>query len=419
MDFLPLEPVDVDSLSHIASLIPIYINASQKLFDLSLIDDPLRRKKPVYRRLRNALGIGRYYEQLIAANRSKGLKPDEQDFNSENSVLASRESEFHPFVKVDLVKSLTGEFKIVEVEVNKTHGFGYTALGRSITAQPLLGEGVLEKIVRYSKEGTTGLILSQGAEFYETEARYFIRQVNGKGGNLILIYQDEIFVEYDGLYNGKEKSRRIDQILTLPLLQESNRGVRLNPDQIISAINSLCNLGLLKSITKHNPNLSDKSYLGIISNAPGDSELEELLERIFSKDILYQLRRAIPLGECLGFTNGHKRAKEALRLNSGGFYVKQGKSSGSHGVAAPGDLRMQMSLMDRKSIIIQEAIVPEFHHLRYVDVKTGEKGEDDFSIRYVLFVDSKGEIIDLALTGSPGIIAHGSKESVIIPSVVA
>lgn len=415
---MPLEAVDVDSLSRIASLIPSYISAAQKLSDLSLIDDPLRRKSPVYRRLRNALGMGRSYEQLIAANRAQELKSEEVDLTSEVFALASRESDFHPFIKVDLVRSSAGEFKIVEVEVNKTHGFGYTTLGRGITGQPLLGEGILERITGKSNEGTTGLILSQGAEFYETEARYFIRQVNGKGGNLILIYQDEIFVEYDGLYNGKEKSRRIDQILTLPLLQESNRGVRLNPDQTISAINTLCDLGLLKSLEKHNPDLSDKSYLGIVSNASCDPELEELLERIFSKDILHQLRRFIPLGECLGFTNGYKKATETLYSNSGGFYVKQGKSSGSHGIAIPGDLQGQMNLVGRKSVIIQEAIVPAFHHLRYVDVKTGERGKDDFSVRYVLFVDNNGQIIDLALTGSPGILAHGSKESVIIPPVI-
>src|SRR3989344_803618 len=403
-------------LHEISQVVPAYIDGIQSLSQLCLIDDIQRRKSPLYRRLRNCLRLGKDFESRMEGNRKSGRDVPDLDKNREADILSQHESARHAFAKIDLVQDCHGAFHIVELEVDKTHGFGYTALGRKMGTNGTIGEGLVSSVAKLSGSTSTGLIVSSGAEFYLTEASYFAGEVNEKGGNLTVVSQDRILTQVDGLYTDTYPKKKVDQVLAIPQLQTSNRGVRFDIDQTLRDLDLLEASGLLKYISKRNYRLSDKTNLAVISNPQEDPELEELLMKVLGETNLAKLRKYIPKTEHLELSKRHKVAASAVADHSDRYFVKEVNSSGSHGLAVPGDKEAQLKLIQTKpsGVIVQEKIEPAFHHLSYTDVLTGQFGEDDFNIRYILFTDTSGNILDLALTASPGLVAHGGKESILV-----
>lgn len=401
----------------IASILPPFIDGAYRITQAAVINDYERRKNPLYRRLRSVFGQGREYELLIENDKCIGKEIEERDFEREEEIAGHRESQNHPFLRVDLVGGIDGQFHIAEIEVDKLHGFGYASLIRNMAKGNSLGDGLISKVSFRSDSIPTGIILSGSEEFYEVEADYFSRQVGKAGGDLTVIPQRDLGIDSGGIFSLSKPERYIDQVLTIPQLQSSCRGVRYDAPAAHEALDSLVTNGKLTTLSRQNNLLSEKTLLGVIYNPQCDPDLEELLLKVFNPEDLDSLRRYIPKTESLGLSGRHKRAIEILQNSSENFFVKDVKGSGARGIGRPGDLEAQMRLINEKpkSVILQENISPEFHKLNFTDLYSGDSGNDDFTIRYGLFVDSEGQIVDLALTASPGVVAHGGRDSIMLP----
>jgi hypothetical protein len=403
-------------LKEIAALMPDFVNGGFRLFQSSLVNDKLRRKDPLYRNMRNVFQQGKAYESRLQLETARDV---EIDRDQEKLILQTSIADRYPFVKIDLVKDREGNFKIVEIEPGKSHGFGYTTLGRNLIRQgEPIGYGVVEHVAQISREKTTALLLSGVAEYYELEADYFAREVRNRGGNLLVIPQREIQMTEYGLF-GRNENLHVEQILGIPQFQASNRGSHYDVPALVGGIESLIAKGDITNVTNKDDVLSEKSLLGIISNPQADQLLEELLIRVMDGSALRNMRKFIPPTECLDLSRRHRLAIEAVRHESERYFVKASRSSGSHGLAGPGNQKEQIDMIRPKgNVVIQEKVNPAYQHFNYEDVKTGQKGEGDFAIRYVLFADNSGNILDLALTASPSIIAHGGKKSILVSPVI-
>jgi hypothetical protein len=110
-----------------------------------------------------------------------------------------------------------------------------------------------------------------------------------------------------------------------------------------------------------------------------------------------------------------KKEKEMViaGLDPAGVFVKAKNSSGSKGVAMPGEIEKQQALLSGTmgQVIIQDAVPAGFHNLPFKDLRTSQVGRDDFSIRFAAFVTG-GRLMDMGLTASPSLIAHGSPNSI-------
>lgn len=402
-------------LKTIASLIPNIVNGMYRITKIPLINDRTRRKITLFRDLRNVFGQGKLYESIM-----QGFSGNIPDYNKESEeILLHEVTSDYAFTKVDLVRAKCGDFKIVEIEPGKSHGFGYTTLGRNLATGSKIGYGLESYITAVSAERNTALILSGSAEYYELEAEYFARQVRKAGGLFTILPQCNLMLREDGLYHSKNLHQQIEQVIGIPRLQESNKGVYANVSALVSGIEDLILNGRLINLTQKDDLLSEKAMLGIISNPQEDELLENLIERAFGKEVLLVFRQYLPRTEALDVSRRHLKAKDAIIAESDSYFVKVSRSSGAHGVVIPGDKERQTAMIKPKNnVIIQEKIEPAFHRFNNEDVKTGARGEGEFCMRYVLFVDNLGRIMDLALTASPGIIAHGGSKSILIaPSI--
>lgn len=412
---MPIDATQDQQLEDISRIMPEYINGLGRLIGLSLINDRLRRCSPIYRNLRNILKVGSIYEQLLQnQNIPRDLTPQRDD-NAEYKALTLEIADQHPFYRLDLVKSpIDQRFYAVEIEVDKYHGFGYATFARSLSHRPL-GIGLINSIVEISNNSPTGLLLAASERFYLPELQYFADQVRIAGGNLFVGYQYDTEINSEGItfIDGSHKIN-INQLLGIPKLDMSRADLKKFEEKI----SLLQQYSLLKLLSKHRPILGDKVALSLVSNASKNQELEEILGQCFSHQTLSCLRSFIPSTEFLGISKPERKVQliEEIEKNTNSYFIKLKDESGARGIAKPGEKDKQIKLIKEsgRQIIIQRVIPPDYQTIPFIDVLTGEQGIDDFTIRYGLFVSSKGKLLDLALTASPSPVAHGGVNSILM-----
>lgn len=408
--YVTLSTNEVKSLTSLASTIPAFLNAIGKLAALSILDDKKRRVGKTYRLIRQALGLDKKYDVILKdIKREESRKSLEQDNEGTVMALATEIASEHPICRLDLVKGRDGQFYIAEIEVDKTHGFGYSTLAREFSPHPL-GSGLVDEVAKLSSTTTTALLISERERFYIPELRFFTKRVREKGGNIVLLQTNQIVMKDSGLYY-KESGGSLK-----PLYQII--GVPTDSSDLQLQLLHLHQAGIVKLLTVPFPGLGEKATLGLISNPTMDQELEEALVRAIGASDIASLRAHLPTTEIVSKINKHRRTqiKDILEGNSENYFVKSVNESGAKGVASPGDKERQMALLrgKAKKVIIQQAIVPQMTEFSFCDVGTGIIRKDTFSIRYGLFVSNQGKILDLALTASPGLIAHGGPTSILM-----
>jgi len=103
------------------------------------------------------------------------------------------------------------------------------------------------------------------------------------------------------------------------------------------------------------------------------------------------------------------------RLTVEKYFVKVKDTSGARGIIPPGNPKEQAQAIlgsNYKKVIIQQAIKAEQRIIGYKDVLDGDTGRKYFATRYALFVSGGGSILDLGISSSVGIIAHGGVHSI-------
>ncbi|MFQ5493285.1 MAG: hypothetical protein ACE5DX_03960 [Candidatus Dojkabacteria bacterium] len=407
---IPITEHDIETLHVLSGVIPDYFNGLGRFVNICLINDKLRRKSPLFRSLRKALGLGSAFAQVMSADEARGGKPQtDRDLAAEAAALSTTISGHHPFARFDLIKEDgSGRLRIAEIEEGKLHGFGYATLCRELS-DTLVGSGIADEIARIANI-PTGMVLSGHERFYEFEAGFFVSRVRSLSGDLFLIPQERLLVDDDGVAKsiGFQPGQRMAQLLNLP---PQFRMSKREDTALTDKLNEHHQSGKINILSHRMPLLGEKTPMALLSNATGNTGLEELLTMCFHPDTLSILRTHLPATE-LPLDSGHRRELQE-RITAGELmYVKVVNSSGAKGIGTPGEIETQLELIKRGGrVICQEAVHPEQKELPGIDLLTGDITTDDHTVRYSLFVVD-GRLADLGITASPSIIAHGGVQSI-------
>lgn len=274
-----------------------------------------------------------------------GIRKDEQALQLVDDVL--------PFIsRLDLVLTDGSDadntsFKIVEVEGDKTHAFGYVTMPVhfnnivSGNSQPL---GVVEALGKKLQERggvdlETTLIVGESEAFYERELSVFAKIANESGLNLSVVREKKLDV---GRLNGV--------VVSIPTLTPAGlKGSGIESADLYSRYVS----GAIDCLIPPKRFLGNKSLLGIIKNSLGDEELERVLRETFSSTALAGLRKYIP--DTVAVNKGNSRIVADL-YESGPeeWVVKEIMSSGMRGVKLPDKATPDEVIEARASLIRQQ-----------------------------------------------------------------
>lgn len=392
---LELGPRQLEELASFGEILPDYVLGLQRLMVSATVNDKAGRRSPVFRGIRNMLGLNREFD----------LKPAEtEEYIRRDDIVQSLVAECHPVVRLDcVIDPEFDELRVVEIEVDKLHGLGYARMCREMSTDPV-GVGNHNILAALTSDLPTIIINSNLDRFYTPELRYFASAVNAAGGNLTIVEQDEVFPGLEfGMVDFQAEVLRTPALLQIPNLRGSNRAVHCAKDMLRDSH--------MDVLFGNNPNLANKAFMAIIHNSFGDSEQEEQLEICCGKEVIAKLRTMIP--ETVAPNNKYQRRVMQERIMSGErFFCKANNGSGARGIVTPDNTSELIQLaMKGKNVIFQRAIKPFTTSLGYMQMSTGETGEDDFSLRLGAFY-FEGDLAEVAVTASPGILAHGGNKSI-------
>jgi hypothetical protein len=399
----------IETLNEIASVLPDYTDGLQRLVNISLINDKHRRTSRNFRQIRSIFGVNSLFNNILSNDFRREV---EFDFEAEQVALSNTQRGIHPFVRMDLViDPIEGGMKCVEIEVDKLHGLGYAALCRLMSSDPI-GLGVVGSFAHMTTDERTLFLTSAFDKFYIPEARFFTQEVNRLGGNMIFMTQDDFCpgVEF-GMMNHGIFDPGFGQLVQVPNLKGQSQAVNHTISELMRIIEGR-NASILSD---NNPALADKSLMAMITNPFCDEELEDILHRCFDPKTLCILRSVLP--ETMIPSSRNEKTIINSRINSGeDFFVKTTTGSGARGVFPPSDTDMQRrALKEGKNVIVQKAIPPFIANLPFVELQSGAEGFDEFSFRIGAFFVN-GELSDVAVTASPGNVAHGGTTSIQMPA---
>lgn len=390
-------------LETIATILPDYTQGLERLAALSMVNDKLRRTSPNFKLIRSIFGLNSTFNSLMETDRSRVLEVDDlQEARLMNSTKAP-----HPFVRLDLViDSATNAFKCVEVEVDKLHGFGYATLCRVISPEPI-GAGLANVMSQITADNAALFLSSSLDRFYFPEAKFFVNQVNVNGGNMHFQTQDEVLpgLEYGNL-QGLRLNGNFGQLIQIPSFKGPSRLVR----DTTSMLENILRENGVNLISSNRAGVADKSIMALLINTFGDEELESILHKCFESATLNTMRAILPV--TILPMNKSQKTSAIDMLNNGEFFVKATNESGARGVIPPQRKGEQIkAIQNGNKVIIQEAVEPKFFELPFHQLGTGECGSDVFSMRVGVFYFD-GNLTDVAVTASPGNVAHGGTSSI-------
>lgn len=390
-------------LESIGTVLSDYTQGLERLVALSMVNDKLRRTSPNFKLIRSIFGLNSAFNSLMETDKSRVLEVDDL----QEAGLINFTNAPHPFVRLDLViDSETNLFRCVEIEVDKLHGFGYATLCSMMSPEPI-GIGLANVMSQRTADKPT-LFLSSGLDrFYFPEAKFFVNQVNAKGGNMYFQTQDEVF---PGLEYGHLQDSRLNggfrQLIQIPSFKGPSKLVV----DIASMLENFLRENGVNLISSNRAGVADKSIMALLVNAFADEELESILHKCFESVTLDTMRAILPV--TILPMNKSQKLRTIDMLNNGKFFVKATNESGARGVIPPQRREEQIKAIQNGSkVVIQEAVESRFFELPFHQLGTGECGSDLFSMRVGAFYFD-GDLTDVAVTASPGSVAHGGTSSI-------
>ncbi len=275
-------------------------------------------------------------------------------------------------IMIDTVWTTAG-WRAVEIDATNRNGLGFPGLWRYVyDIAPLWGE----VRAHWQSAGWSGVtqIMGRRQRFYEPFFRFFLKQVGGT-----LVREENLAEWLDGL-QGNER------ILDLPILFES-------PEILQRLLETTAHMPVAIPPKHH---LSSKAVLSL------PWEVEEF--------------HASPMKKFLPET---RLLCKSRPLPAGDFFIKILQSGGAKGTFHNDHAQLEMLHMGRRpQAVWQEALPIAKRRITFFD-EAGELREDDFHIRFSLYVTPGGKIADADVTASAETIVHGSAKSILTLPVLA
>lgn len=343
-------------------------------------------------------------------------------------------SEQKPFiVRLDLVKlkrknESDPSFQIVEVEGDKTHGFGYLSI-MDYFREEFVGRKDTRGIVWALEEELTKrnikkgepiiLIVGQNERFYLTELEIFSKFAQRTGINLCTALEDQIKVGKDSIFAG-EKDTEPRVLVNIPVLTSTGYSASgINEERLFE----LYQQGKIVCLIPPKRFLGSKGLLGLVRNGDNDPEIESVLNSVFNPELLLKIKKYIP--ETILVTRRNKKLVEKLLTEEpNAWVVKQTMSSGTKGVSLPDDPEKRKKFLEQAlsipfNYVIQKKIPQETRVFSFSEAEspTLVKKAKMF-MRVELFACPSG-IATVGVTARETPSVHAQEDAIQIPVIFA
>lgn len=333
-----------------------------------------------------------------------------------------------PFIcRLDLVKTQRQEpaFQVVEIEGDKTHGFGFLSImdyfreqymGRRDTAGITFALKSEIKRQGFSEDVPLILLVGLSERFYITEMKIFEQFARAQGINLIAALETEVEIQNDYIVS-KRKGIRTNILISLPTLTPNGYKASGIDEE---ALFDLYTSGKIKCLIPPKRFLGSKALLGIISNAGKDYELERLLNEVFDPNFLRTFRKYLP-NTILVTKRNKNLVADLLRENPDGYVIKQIMTSGMKGVSLPNDPQKRKRFIEDAlstpfNYIIQEKVNQGTRAFSFAEPGTADIQQSEMFMRVELFATCDG-IATIGVTARETPSVHGAKDAIQIPII--
>lgn len=313
-------------------------------------------------------------------------------------------------LKVDLLMTPEGNFKVGEIDAYNERSLGYCelcAMMRAVVAPcgntlPGIANRLAEVVVKASGTAELLLIYAEKERFYLPEFKILGRALARHGINLTIGCElDFRVVGSNLLLNGAQVDPRL--VVYYPFL---HRNLALE-----SWLKTATLGGTIKFLIPPTPFLGSKSVLAILRNDVRDAQTEAILTTFIPEEALKTIRTFLPPTFMV---------REGDPLPSEGrFILKRAVSSGAKGIFFPDDAEYDSALANARkgssTYILQEEVETTRVDVRYFE-GTNVRTEPSFLRVNAYYIGR--ELADMAVTATQEKLVHGGTKSSFMGVVV-
>lgn len=362
-------------------------------------------------------GIGRI--AVVAGDERLARVPALKRFNK--TLWAGIPSNFKTFtalhpgavpqtLKVDLLMTPEGTFKVGEIDAYNERSLGYCelcAMMRTVIAPcgnslPGIANRLSEVIVKTSGKTELLLIYAEKERFYLPEFEILGRALARHGINLTIGCELDFQVERSNLLlNGVQVDPRL--VVYYPFIHRNS--------SLEAWLKAATLDGTVKFLIPPTPFLGSKSVLAMLRNDIRDAQIEAILTTFIPEEALKTIRSFLPPTFMV---------REGDPLPSEGrFILKRAVSSGAKGIFFPGDSDYGAALATARkgnsTYILQEEVETARIDVRYFE-GTCIKTEPSFLRVNAYYIGR--ELADMAVTATQEKLVHGGTKSSFMGVVV-
>lgn len=315
-------------------------------------------------------------------------------------------------LKVDLIMTNDGRFKIGEIDAYNERSLGYcelTAKMRSVvnpegTALPGVANLLDQEIRKLTDSGNPELLLiyADKERFYLPEFKILARSLARLGTRLRIGSEMEFWVSEESL-RLRGETIRPDLIVYYPFLYRNQT--------LENWLSKATKSGTVRFLIPPKPFLGNKTVLALLRNDLNSTQLESTLRTFISESALATVRAFIPPTFIM--------KKRSAIPSEGRFILKRAVSSGAKGIFFPEDTEyeeaLKAALKADSTHILQEEVEGICMPVRYFD------GDSIASVDSFLRVNAYfvgRTLADMAITATPEKLVHGGTKSIFMGVVV-
>jgi len=355
---------------------------------------------------------------------------------AERELIKSGDRQMPAVCRLDLALApdQDSEFKILEVEGDKTHAFGYATIAElfarqiaDVTTERLPGLvfdfGTFLKGAGATPEKPAVLIVGREEMFYETELKFFAQICRKNLIPLVVLAEREVQVSTsgislnDGSFPAGKNSFTTDLLVNLPVLTpDGYRGTGIDADLLLRLFAE----GKIRCLIPPKRFLGSKGLLALVSNGDNDPELETILRGCFDPGKLARLRELIPSTFVIS-KKSKVRALAELDENPGAWVIKKSMSSGMRGVALPEGNRQRSMLGEAVeapfNYVMQAKVAQETRTFRFAEPNNLNIIKRARMFMRISPFCTPGGISTVCVTGRETSDVHGATDSILISTV--
>lgn len=353
----------------------------------------------------------------------------------EKEILQTFRSQVPALVRLDLALTGAGNtsFKILEVEGDKTHAFGYATMTDMFAGESALKSGQLPGLIEVfrqilkknmvPKEKSVALIVGRSEMFYEQELGIFANLAQASGVNIIMLPERDVQVTdkgispKDGSFPHVKNNFITDTLVNLPILTPAGeRGTGIGAELLLRLFAE----AKISCLIPPKRFLGSKGLLALVSNGDNDKGLETVLEECFDSQKITRLREFIPQTFVIS-KKSRPFASAELDDDPGRWVIKKSVSSGMKGVALPEGNRQRSMLgeaiQNPYNFVMQKKVDQETREFRFSEPDNlNQIKKARMFMRISPFCTPNG-IATISVTCRETPDVHGSRDSIQIPVI--